>query len=209
MFFEKWDVLLNEVYAYLKNNMSKSDFKALDNDELSWIKRKESAISSAGNQHKGTAKETEARYMTGISYTRDRCYYLISLIQDQQTAPPPPPPTQSPKQKYLNDASAIESYESNIYNSTNQTDINLHARIAFEKWDVLLNEVYAHLKGQMSQSEFKALDNDELSWIKQKESAISSAVAPHSGTDKEPEARYTTGIAYTKERCYYLISLVR
>lgn len=123
--FEKWDVLLNEVYAYLKNNMSKSEFKTLDNDELNWIKRKESAISSAAKQYKGTSKETEARYMTGISYTRERCAYLISLIPSQQT-PPPPPPTPDVKQKYLNEASAIESYENNIYNATNQTDINLH-----------------------------------------------------------------------------------
>lgn len=207
--FEKWDVLLNEVYNYLKNTMSPSEFKALDKDELNWINRKETAISQAVSYYKGTAKETEARYMTGTYYTRERCYYLISLINESASSPKPQQESiPAVRDNYLNRASQIESYESNIKNAGNQTDRNLHARVAFEKWDVLLNDIYSYLRNNMSKSEFKALDADELSWIKRKETAISNAAAEHKGLATETEARYTTGISYTKERCYYLISLI-
>lgn len=70
--FKKWDVLLNDVYQYLKGIMSSSDSKALEADELNWIVAKEAEMKTVSDQ---TSKN-----LIGISYTKDRCYYLISLI---------------------------------------------------------------------------------------------------------------------------------
>ena len=78
--FEKWDALLNEVYRYLKTEMPESEFKQLESDELAWIAKKEKAIDEASAQWEGGTGEPMARNMTAIEYTRDRCHYLMSLI---------------------------------------------------------------------------------------------------------------------------------
>ena len=111
--------------------------------------------------------------------------------------------------EYYNKAEEIEIYaQNNLDTAATQTDINLESMIVFEKWDVLLNEVYRHLKSVMPDSEFKQLEADEIKWIKEKEAAIANAVAPVKGGTAEPMARYGTGIEYTRDRCYYLISLI-
>jgi len=60
--------------------MTKSDFKKLEQEELNWIRQKEAAIEAAAKDWQGGSGEPMARNMTGIDYTKDRCYYLISLI---------------------------------------------------------------------------------------------------------------------------------
>lgn len=77
---EKWDKLLNETYAYLKTILSDEEFKNLESDELSWIAEKEAAVKNAGAQFAGGTAETLEKNMVYIQYTKDRCYYLISLI---------------------------------------------------------------------------------------------------------------------------------
>lgn len=78
--FNKWDALLNEIYGYLKSSMSKSDFEALQKDEIEWIKEKEAAIEEAAKEWRGGTGEHLARNTAGILYTKARCEYLMSLI---------------------------------------------------------------------------------------------------------------------------------
>ena len=78
--FEKWDDLLNEVYQYLKESMPQDEFEQLRQDEIDWIKEKEAAIEAAGKEWEGGTGEPMARNMTGIDYTRERCYELIDMI---------------------------------------------------------------------------------------------------------------------------------
>ena len=89
-----------------------------------------------------------------------------------------------------------------------QSDINMESGVVFEKWDVLLNEVYQYLKTEMSESEFKQLEADEFAWIAEKEKAIAEAGAQWEGGTGEPMARNMTAIEYTRDRCNYLISLI-
>lgn len=77
----KWDALLNEVYQFLKIDMDAEAFAALEAEELAWIKMKESAVEAAGDAWKGGSAEPMARNAEGIKYTRERCYYLISLVK--------------------------------------------------------------------------------------------------------------------------------
>ncbi len=79
--YMKWDALLNEVYRYLESTMDAEAFAALEAEEIAWIQEKESAIEAAGNAWKGGSAEALARNAEGIEYTRERCYYLISLIK--------------------------------------------------------------------------------------------------------------------------------
>ena len=79
--FDKWDNLLNEVYDYLKETLPKSEFEELKQDELEWIAEKEQAIKEEGEMWGSGTGRTYACNSVGIGYTKERCYYLISLIE--------------------------------------------------------------------------------------------------------------------------------
>jgi len=70
--FSEYDKLLNEIYAYLRENMSNSEFKKLKKDEIKWIKLKEKAIARSDDK------------LIAAKYTKERCYYLISLLNDMK-----------------------------------------------------------------------------------------------------------------------------
>jgi len=73
--YDKLDELLNDIYMYLKNHMDKDEFEKLKQDEINWIKFKETI--KEVRKYRGCSVEgMEAKY------TKERCYYLISLIDD-------------------------------------------------------------------------------------------------------------------------------
>ena len=123
---------------------------------------------------------------------------------------PAPVVKTSKKEVFEKRAAAIEDYEVVAYeNAYAQQEINIATYNVFEKWDALLNDVYKHLKSTLSSSEFNKLQKDELAWIKEKEAAIEEAAADWAGGSGEPMIRNSVATDYTKERCYYLISLVK
>lgn len=140
-----------------------------------------------------------------------------------QPAPQPQPQPQQPVQQqpasndkatkksaYSARAAQIEEYtKTHLDTATTQVEINRESANVFEQWDVLLNDVYQYLKTIMPNDEFKQLEKDELNWIKEKEKAMKEASAEWGGGSGEPMARYGTASRYTKERCYYLISLIK
>ena len=140
-----------------------------------------------------------------------------------QPAPQPQPQPQQPVQQqpasndkatkksaYSARAAQIEEYtKTHLDTATTQVEINRESANVFEQWDVLLNDVYQYLKTIMPNDEFKQLEKDELNWIKEKEKATKDASAEWGGGSGEPMARYGTASRYTKERCYYLISLIK
>lgn len=79
--YEKWDTLLNDVYRYLKRTLPDAQFRQLEADELNWIEIKSDAIEHAAAEVRGGSMEPLVRNQTAASYTKDRCLYLISLIQ--------------------------------------------------------------------------------------------------------------------------------
>ena len=140
-----------------------------------------------------------------------------------QPAPQPQPQPQQPVQQqpasndkatkksaYSARAAQIEEYtKTHLDTATTQVEINRESANVFEQWDVLLNDVYQYLKTIMPNDEFKQLEKDEINWIKEKEKAMKEASAEWGGGSGEPMARYGTASRYTKERCYYLISLIK
>ena len=131
-------------------------------------------------------------------------------LEAPQPEKPTPPKTTSKKETFEQRAAAIESYESTASaNAYTQQEINIATYNIFEKWDALLNDVYQHLKSTLPASEFKALKNDELAWIKEKDAAIEREAAEWEGGSAEAMIRNSVATNYTKERCYYLISLVK
>lgn len=79
--FQKWDDLLNEVYQYLKISLPQSEFATVQTEQIQWIKDKESAVEAAGQEYAGGSMEAMQRNSVATEYTRERCYYLISLIK--------------------------------------------------------------------------------------------------------------------------------
>ena len=77
-----YDNLLNDIYSYLKENMSKAEFEKLRQDELKWIDEKEKAIGEEGKLWEGGSGEAMARNAMGTRYTSRRCKYLIGLLTD-------------------------------------------------------------------------------------------------------------------------------
>lgn len=141
----------------------------------------------------------------------------------QPVQPTPQPQPQQPVQQqpanndkaakksaYSARAAQIEEYtKTHLDTATTQNEINRESANVFEQWDVLLNDVYQYLKTIMPNDEFKQLEKDEINWIKEKEKAMKEASAEWGGGSGEPMARYGTASRYTKERCYYLISLIK
>lgn len=78
--YDEWDRLLNRIYGYLKESMPQKEFAALQNEELDWIERKENAIAEAGNEYDGGSMAQLAMNSVGIEYTKERCEYLLLLI---------------------------------------------------------------------------------------------------------------------------------
>lgn len=132
------------------------------------------------------------------------------LPTQEPTPLPTPAPTQTPiptpdqrylkKDQYLATANGIETYARNYLDAATDSEIAYESGVVFNKWDVLLNDVYDYLKGVLSTSNFKALETDELNWIVAKEAEMKT-------TSDQTEKNFI-GIRYTKERCYYLISLI-
>lgn len=78
--YEEWDLLLNDVYKYLKNTKSSSEFEDIKNDEIRWIEEKEAAIERNRSEYEGGSAAPLVANTTAIEYTKERCSYLISLI---------------------------------------------------------------------------------------------------------------------------------
>lgn len=79
--FRAWDVLLNEVYQYLRTNLSSAEFETLKQDEIRWIAQKENAMKEEEEAFRGGSVMPLMVNGVGIQYTEERCYYLISLIK--------------------------------------------------------------------------------------------------------------------------------
>ncbi|MDO5479939.1 MAG: lysozyme inhibitor LprI family protein, partial [Clostridia bacterium] len=113
-------------------------------------------------------------------------------------------------EEFLTKAAEIEEYsEIKNKNTITQTDINIESYNIFLKWDELLNEIYTYLSDNMDKDDFASLEEAELLWIAEKEAAIEEAAKDWEGGSGEAMVRNVTASSYTKERCYYLISIVK
>ena len=113
-------------------------------------------------------------------------------------------------EEFLAKAAEIEEYSENVYETAmSQTEINIETGNILTKWDELLNEIYTYLSDNMETDDFAKLEKDELSWIAEKEAAIEEAAKDWEGGSGEAMVRNGTASSYTKERCYYLISIVQ
>ncbi|MDY3206037.1 lysozyme inhibitor LprI family protein, partial [Clostridium baratii] len=76
--YKLWDNALNKIYRYLKNNLPQDKFKALDQDEVRWIKEKEAKAKDAADKFKGGTAEPVVYLGALADETKDRCYKLVN-----------------------------------------------------------------------------------------------------------------------------------
>ena len=113
------------------------------------------------------------------------------------------------KEKFLNSADEIDRYDKMyLQKAMTQSDMNVESGNVYEMWDKLLNEIYQYIKSVMPYEKFSRLQKDERNWIKEKDSKIVQAAKEWEGGSGSPMAQNYAGLEATKERCYYLISLL-
>lgn len=80
--FNEFDKLLNDVYKYMKNTISKEDFEIVKQAQREWIKEKETASKEAINKNENGNGELN-KINSEISFTKTRVEILIDLIEEQ------------------------------------------------------------------------------------------------------------------------------
>lgn len=116
------------------------------------------------------------------------------------------PNEESKKQKYRNKLDNIELGFKDFNNTEKTTmDMRYHANERYKQWDAALNEIYGVLKGQLSASNMKNLQNEEIQWIKKRDAKAKEDSAEMKGGTME-HILYINSLAQsTKERCYELV----
>lgn len=113
---------------------------------------------------------------------------------------------ESKKKEYRTKLDNIELGFKDFDNTEKSTkDMRDHANERYKQWDTALNEIYGVLKGQLSASDMKNLQNEEIQWIKKRDAKAKEDSAEMKGGTMEP-ILYTGSLAQsTKERCYELV----
>lgn len=88
-------------------------------------------------------------------------------------------------------------------------DITMYAVEFNKQYDTLLNDIYNYLKGVMPESEFKKLQNEEVKWINEKETAIKKSQEEHKGGSMNAYTASLTSLGYTHNRIKELLEEVK
>lgn len=114
------------------------------------------------------------------------------------------------KMSYIERTRQIEKNEKVLIDKAfSQYELNMATYEIYMQWDNLLNDVYQYLKTTLPYSEFSQLQEDEYAWVKEKESAFEAEYNSWNGGSAAPMAANGVRTAYTQDRCYYLISLIK
>lgn len=89
--------------------------------------------------------------------------------------------------------------------SATTNDMYQEAYKEYKQWDTALNEIYGVLKTQLSATDMKKLQNEELQWIKDRDAKAKKDAAEMAGGTME-KVLYAGSLANsTQERCYQLV----
>jgi uncharacterized protein YecT (DUF1311 family) len=112
----------------------------------------------------------------------------------------------STKADYLSKLALTETQERrNEY----QSDYQMAEDYGFnyQLWDVVLNEIYAELKVQLSESEMTNLRNEQRNWIQTRDATAQARYDEEGGGSMSSMVKVETLAQLTKERCYELVNL--
>lgn len=87
-----------------------------------------------------------------------------------------------------------------------QAELNTLAQEKYELWDAVLNKLWSTLEQTMDEEAFRALTDEQISWIAAKEAAAGEAGAGLEGTSLYPLMVYPAAAEMTRSRVYELFS---
>lgn len=104
---------------------------------------------------------------------------------------------------------AAEIEDSMEHDATlSQADLNVKSAELYELWDSLLNVIWQDLKRATDDETMRALTDEQLAWISQKEQEVDAAGAEYEGGSLQPLARNRKAAELTKARVYELLALM-
>lgn len=86
-----------------------------------------------------------------------------------------------------------------------QADMNDAASARYQRWDAVLNALWAVLKDTLPEDAMRALTNEELAWIAEKERSVAEAGAEVTGGSLYPTVTGSLAAKLTRERVYELL----
>ncbi|MFT5873249.1 MAG: hypothetical protein ACI8WT_002193 [Clostridium sp.] len=75
--YKSWDAALNEIYNVLKEQLSSSDMKNLQSEEIQWISDRDATAKEDSSVMKGGTMEPVLYIGSLADTTKKRCYELI------------------------------------------------------------------------------------------------------------------------------------
>ncbi|MBR4944994.1 MAG: DUF1311 domain-containing protein [Peptococcaceae bacterium] len=91
----------------------------------------------------------------------------------------------------------------------NQSELNMKSQELYELWDGALNYLWGELKNQLPEDQFAELLKEQLTWIDQKEQAVTEAGKEVEGGSLYPLVVNSTAAEITEERVYELYELLK
>ena len=113
----------------------------------------------------------------------------------------------SKKQEYKTKLDNIEIRLKSLKEKDGGTTLDMReaASERLKQWDAALNEIYYVLKGQLSSSDMKKLQSEEIQWISNRDAKAKKESLEMKGGTMEPLI-YTSSLQdATKKRCYELV----
>ncbi|MCM1537438.1 MAG: DUF1311 domain-containing protein [bacterium] len=89
-----------------------------------------------------------------------------------------------------------------------QADLNVKAGELYEMWDFALNQVWNVLKRVNDAETMRALTDEQLAWIAEKEAAVEAAGTEFEGGSLYPLVTNTKAAELTKARVYELLAML-
>lgn len=113
----------------------------------------------------------------------------------------------SKKQEYRTklDIIGVELKKLDIKDSGTTADMRSAANERYKKWDAALNEIYGVLKGDLSSSDMKKLQNEEIQWISDRDAKAKKTSSEMKGGTMESVIYVNSLADTTKQRCYELV----
>lgn len=112
---------------------------------------------------------------------------------------------ESKKQEYKAKLDKIELGFKGFDDDVTTNDMYQHACKEHKQWDDVLNEIYGVLRVQLSPSEMKKLQSEEIQWIKDRDAKAKKDAAEMAGGTMEKVLFAGSLAKSTKERCYVLV----
>lgn len=153
-----------------------------------------------------TKKQNEKKDVDWYELSESNIKTKIADNQSSSNSQSNTPNQVSKKQEYKAKLDKIK-LEFKGSNSASATTNDMYQEVIkeYKQWDAALNEIYGVLKTQLSATDMKKLQNEELQWIKDRDAKAKKDAAEMAGGTME-KVLYQGSLANsTQARCYELV----